>query len=376
MILSKQSNGKAEDFESLLSRSQQLLELNAKNNAYNYLSNAATDMEKFIFEAMNKAAKKTPFENTIELVSGFKLSTSRFDTKILRGVKSKTTKQLLEKHGNSVLESTRVDEVERIYLFFCKTISPVQFRFRKYEKCLFDVAVTHSPRYLIDMDLPEGKSIFDKINVPYDELRALKNPIKPIIDYYRKKAKPGEEVWWMETGEESGILLKPTVSLWSNLTNKDQINYRNEAMARFPEVFGKSPDKYQQLASWLAGKHGIVDSSLRDRFSAGGQETLKIGGKTYPKVPKIFLHLQTHLAEIIEIIENLSSEEVYRYWKIKRNLTAPNLLPEWTNLVIKNSSSTLKNSQKVIIHLLGEFLGPQKSSSFLKEEMSRYGINY
>ena len=59
--------------------------------------------------------------------------------------------------------------------------SPIEFRARAYEECLSEVVVTHSPRYLIDMNLEKGKTIFDKINISYDTLRKKQNPIKPII---------------------------------------------------------------------------------------------------------------------------------------------------------------------------------------------------
>jgi hypothetical protein len=103
------------------------------------------------------------------------------------GVEVKTTKQ---NHwtttGNSVLESTRVDGIERIFMLFGKMVNPVEFKCRPYEDCLSDVVVTHSPRYLINMNLQAGQTIFDKLDIPYDTLRNNPNPLKPITDYYRQ----------------------------------------------------------------------------------------------------------------------------------------------------------------------------------------------
>ena len=56
-------------------------------------------------------------------------------------------------------------------MLFAKLASPIEFRCRPYEECLSEVVVTHSPRYLIDMNLAIGKTIFDKIKTPYNELR-------------------------------------------------------------------------------------------------------------------------------------------------------------------------------------------------------------
>lgn len=49
--------------------------------------------------------------------------------------------------GGSVAEGTRVEDVEHIFILFGKLHKPVEFRTRRYEECLCDIAVTHSPRY-------------------------------------------------------------------------------------------------------------------------------------------------------------------------------------------------------------------------------------
>lgn len=110
------------------------------------------------------------FENTIELIGGQKFPDIVANK--YYGIEVKTTTQNHWKTtGNSVLEGTRVDDVERIYMLFAKLASPIEFRCRPYEEVLSEVVVTHSPRYLIDMNLKVGNTIFDKIKMPYDTLR-------------------------------------------------------------------------------------------------------------------------------------------------------------------------------------------------------------
>src|SRR3989344_4292392 len=79
--------------------------------------------------------------------------------------------------GNSVLETTRVKGVERIYLFFGKFGGGFDAKYRLYHECLYDVGVTHYPRYKINMLLKDGKTIFDKIGVDYETIRKELNPI-------------------------------------------------------------------------------------------------------------------------------------------------------------------------------------------------------
>ena len=87
--------------------------------------------------------------------------------------------------GSSVAEGTRVSDVERIFMLFGKMCNPIEFRCRPYQECLSEVVVTHSPRYLIDMELEEGETFFDKIQIPYDEFRKQDDPIKTVVRFRR-----------------------------------------------------------------------------------------------------------------------------------------------------------------------------------------------
>ena len=289
----------------------------------------------------------------------------------------KTTKQNYWKStGNSVLESTRVDNVERIYIYFAKLTDPIGFKYRLYQECLYDIAVTHSPRYLIDMELNAGESIFDKLGLSYDELRSKDNPIRPFIDYYRTISRRGEEPWWMDSGETPEVLLKPTVSLWSNLSTAEQIVLRNEAMARFPEIFGRSGTKYQNLASWLAARHGVVDSSLRDRFSAGGKVELEVGNRLYRKLPRVFLHLKNNASEIIEAVKRIPPDEAKYYWDLPFEPTNnENKILEWSKKLVSYSNQQFYDSEKFIIHVLGVSLSDKDCPLEVKERLAHYKLN-
>lgn len=62
--------------------------------------------------------------------------------------------------------------------------NPPEFRCRPYQEVLSDIAVTHSPRYLINMELQHGETIFDKMNTTYDEFRTTENNIAKVREYY------------------------------------------------------------------------------------------------------------------------------------------------------------------------------------------------
>lgn len=91
------------------------------------------------------------------------------------GVEVKQTKEdRWSSTGSSIVESTRSKGIDRIYLLFGKMGGNPEFKCRPYEECMEDIAVTHSPRYRINMELEPGQTIFDKMKISYEELRKKK----------------------------------------------------------------------------------------------------------------------------------------------------------------------------------------------------------
>ena len=375
MIISKRTEAEGAAFESLLNSGINVIQSEAAKSSKRFRGQSSSDFEKEVYSSLLISAKNTEFEGTIQLVTGHRFPD--IVAKQYYGVEVKITKQdHWRSTGNSVLETTRIEGVEKIYLFFGKLITPPQFKFRKYEECLYNIAVTHSPRYLIDMELDNGNTIFDKMGIEYDVLRNIDDPIKEIVRYFRKIAQKGEEPWWMGSEDDVEATLSPTVTLWGNLSENKQNLFRNEAMARFPEIFGRSQTKYQNFAAWLAARHGVVDSSLRDRFTAGGQQEIEINGNVYRNIPKIFYYLQSNAKEIIGLVSSLSVEEIRHYWDFKGYLRKDELVDKWVQSVIRHSSIILPKAEKFIVHLLGDAFGERKSPPSLKEAMKQYGLRF
>jgi len=177
----------------------------------------------------------------------------------------------------------------------------------------------------------------------------------------------------MDTGAGE-IAGKLTVSLWRNLDAETRDVYRVKGMANFPEIFSNSPTKYYRLATWLAGRHGIVDPSLRDRFTAGGQDEIKIGSVSYKRVPRIFLNLKRLAPQIFDYLENVDPKEIAHHWGLKK-IPKGKILDKWVDLLLKNASGTLKGAQKVVIHLLGDSRESSKHPLRLREALKEYKIN-
>ena len=340
MIISANPEPHRKEFNSLLSSTITELNSHAKKSSEIVSKLSGRDLEPYVRDVMTELAVGSPFENTIELIGGQKFPD--IVAKKFYGIEVKTTIQNHWKTtGNSVLETTRVDNVERIFMLFAKLAAPIEFRCRPYEECLSEVVVTHSPRYLIDMNLEKGNTIFDKIKTPYDILRKNENPIKPIVDYYKKLLKPGEDLWWIDqdSSQSSNIIIK----IWSNLDFYERQEVKYKAMVYFPELFGNSSDKFGRLAIWLVTREALVCPNVRDLFSAGGKGTIVIGTKIYNNMPRTFMNLITNLYLIVQIISKTSAIELSEYWGIKT--TEESKISDWADWVSHYSKriSSLKH---------------------------------
>lgn len=327
MVISLNPEPNQELFLSLLNKTLITLDLESKRKKELYLKSIGTKLEDVVAEIMTDRAKGTPFENSIELISG-----QRFPDIIANkfyGVEVKTTiKDHWTTTGNSVMEGTRVDGIERIYMLFGKMVSPVEFKCRPYEDCLSDVVVTHSPRYLINMELQEGNTIFDKLNIPYDTLRKEANPVKPIIDYYRKLLKPGQEVWWLDQ-EESGKSI--IIKYWNSLPKDLQNKYVSTSMIYFPEVFKRN---FNRCAFWLYESESVICPNVRDQFTAGGKGMVEWNKKKYYGIPRIIIKLIESLDQIKEILMNLDDVTFACDWVV----SADNKQLNWIRAIEKNTA--------------------------------------
>lgn len=333
MVVSVNPDPNRKEFDLLLNSTISELNIHAQKSSKKVATLLGRKLEPFVKDIMTENAIGTPFEGSIELIGGQKFPD--IIAKKYYGIEVKTTTQNHWKTtGNSVLEGTRVEDIERIFMLFAKLASPIEFRCRPYEDVLSEVVVTHSPRYLIDMNLEKGKTIFDKIKMPYDTLRKKENPIRPIVDYYKSKLKPGEELWWMDADDNS----KPSnivIRIWNNLSIKEKHELKNRAMVYFPELFGNSSDKFSRLAIWLATREAVVCPNIRDLFTAGGKSDISLDTKVYQKVPRIFLNLFNNVPNIIQIIMQTSSIELTEYWETKT--TDKTKIFDWIDLVDSHS---------------------------------------
>lgn len=313
MIVVKNKEGSEDTFNQILDGTRKLI---IKNFSDQSLKNNITPetFEQYVCEQMRITAKGSEFDGVIEQTAN-----AAFPDIVANGyfgVEVKMTSgDKWESTGNSVLESSRVKGVERIYMFFGKFGGIFDIAYRNYADCLFDVAVTHYPRYKINMKLADGQSIFHKIKIDYDTFRKDPNSIKRIKDYYRAQLKAGEELWWIDQ-QSDGNSVSPIIKNYSNLDKEIKENIKIECMSLFPEIYSDSSLKYQRAAVYLVVKFNVVSSSFRDWFSAGGQVKIKIDEQKSVKIPKKYYKLFCSANAIKNKIQLIDGETLRHYWKV------------------------------------------------------------
>ena len=144
MIISVNKKPQFEDFRALMARTDDMLNAEAVGRESYYKGRNGTQLEEDVCDALTRCAANTPFEGTIQLVSGASfpdIVANRF-----YGVEVKSTnKNHWKSIGSSILESTRDQNVERIFLTFGKLGAPIAFMSRPYEECLSGISVPIIP---------------------------------------------------------------------------------------------------------------------------------------------------------------------------------------------------------------------------------------
>lgn len=320
----------------------------AKHDIQKFKRYEGKELEIVTEKILKEIAPSTPFRSEdIKLISGARFPDIQAGK--YYGIEVKSTKSnTWSSTGSSIIESTRIPDISNIYLLFGKLGGNyAEFRCRPYEECLSNIAVTHSPRYLIDMTLAENNNltIFDKMQVDYDTFRLLneKEKIHCVREYYKNSRKKHEMPWWInsENSEESTSMM---IRFFCDLEISAKEDIISRALILFPEIFEKNNDKYKRTALWMCSRYSIINSSLRDVFSAGGKIT-KIGGVSFDKaVPKILYTLYLHKNIIIKLLNNPDKQlydDILEFWETK---TLPvDLYDFW----LKNIQDRINNNSEL-----------------------------
>ena len=267
----------------------------------------ASEFEKEAQRQLQHFATAHGVECKIILHSGRKFPDIVFEnTKF--GVEIKTAQKGWACLGNSVAASTLVDGVSEVYLLFGSGEANFEARYSRYEDSIKSVEVTHSPRYVLDMDTPRRASYLYRIGKTLPDMLAMNDPISCVVNEARRNLKKGERLWWVS--EEVSAPLR--IRLWKAVKSPEKKTLIASAFALFPSQVLKAPRAdYSGFALWLTQRHSILHSNVRDDFSSGGRLTsVDFGDGVINDAPQVFLTFRSHLPEAVRVIkEDLSAAD-------------------------------------------------------------------
>lgn len=267
-------------------------------------------------EAIKGACDNSPFNpDNVLLVSGHSFPDIIAET--YYGVEVKSTKSNhWTSTGSSIVESTRNELVDDIYILFGKLGgNPPEFRCRPYNEVLYDISVTHSPRYLINMELCKGETIFDKMNTSYDMFRKDKDNISKVRAYYKRKAIEGkrqEMPWWISS-EDVEKPVRFNLRLWNSVDSEERKLLTAFCIILFPEIWipdANQRTKYNQASLWLCSYAQVIFPNIRDAFTAGGKIAFENGKRLKERYSKIFKTIVDVSPWIKGILENPTRETI------------------------------------------------------------------
>jgi hypothetical protein len=173
--------------------------------------------------------------------------------------------------ANSVLETNRLESVEKVYLVFGKMGGKPEVRWGDYEQSVIHVRTSHVPRF--EVELFASRSLFDLMGISYDEFRRLsmEEKMRHIRAYARSRLNEGERLWWLEDTPDAEHTLPIQARLYTSLSIEEKKRLRTEAALLCPDIVdsGRSRNKYDDVVLYLLTYHGVIAHQARDLFSAG-----------------------------------------------------------------------------------------------------------
>nr|WP_314669994.1 hypothetical protein [uncultured Porphyromonas sp.] len=300
-------------FVDLMKRTESILNSEALANPDKYKQLNSNTLEECAVEKIKLACESSPFDaNEVYLISG-----QRFPDIIAEkyyGIEVKSTKgDHWTSTGSSIVETTRVENVDDIYMVFGKLGGNIpQFKCRPYQEVLYDIAVTHSPRYLINMELEAHETIFEKMGTTYDAFRTSPNSISKVRHYYRERARlqnKQEMPWWI-TSENVEATHSFNIRLWNSLEVWEKRDLQTKGIILFPEALSpaRSMTKYNNITLWLCSYNQVVNPNIRDLYSAGGKITHANGSRLETPVPQVFSIMVEYSERVKEVLRFPSPE--------------------------------------------------------------------
>ena len=310
---------------------------------------SGTDFEDVVYDSLLESGfKEEEISHSSQKFPDFVLEDLEDGDKMGVEVK-KTDSAKWEVIGGSIYESLKND-IEDTYVLMAKLGGDKpEVRLRKYEECIDDLKVTHSPRFYLNLDLKEGEDYLTR-NDAKDLLELSGDELNKKI---RQLLRTQKSTWWSE-GE--------TVS-FADLPQEEKGLYLNEGIALFPEVF---KGDYRKFTPWLVYSCLVWCGNVRDIFSAGGNKYVE---DMHIYVSAIMYRTLQNVTSIKLRIIEMTEDEQKKFWG-RSTEDFSERIDNWLELVEENlkvSSDLIANNKKLPVYenYTNEMISNSVKSSFM-----------
>ena len=169
----------------------------------------------------------------------------------------------------------------------------------------------------------------------YDELRSSTDPVGEIVDYYKSQLCDGESLWWTGkiTKDEQTEAAPMKIRLWRTLSTDEKRKLVTTGLVLFPDMLSETSTRYERFSLWLVAKHGVVSTSLRDSFSAGGQDTLITENDVFDNIPRKIMNVYKNAGDICRLIYDTDETILSETWRVRK--IDADRIGQWINLVAR-----------------------------------------
>ena len=240
-------------------------------------SRSSIDNEEFCVSLLKKAASSLGIDPEIVIHHGGHTfpDVSIAGTKI--GIELKGSRSGHTFLGNSVIASTMLPDLEKIYVFYWIDDQKI-FGYRDYFECVSGAQVTHSPRFVLDIEADSTECIFgntpDKVGTISDVCFG-KSGInhKKIIDWMRDLAIANGRIgWWINDSSDEDVEASGSLSIrrYTEIPSDQRGSLMKTAFLCFPGVLKRGSRMYDGVLMWCLSTRNVL--LYRDAFSAGGRK--------------------------------------------------------------------------------------------------------
>lgn len=217
--------------------------------------------------------------------------------------------------GNSIFESISDEDYSEIFVMFgSRKKDPVtktfvfqyEIKYKKYWKATSSISVTHSPRFIINMD--SEQTIFTSL-LEYNNFRQMSDENKAKFAQKILREKTNGVKWYVSPEVES-----VKVTNFSELSYERKKELLTELFVLFPTDILRKRNDYTRCTNYLIDTYYIYSKSLRDVFSAGGK--INKNGVLIPQTIQTFLNYQNSIDYILRKANDEFKEVAYSCWGI------------------------------------------------------------